>query len=184
MSECIKHKGELHLDTLLPIDNNGQHILYGYRLCANNECVNPDHITTNIRLARNKGLRPRPLFHLRGDITPQELNRLARKHEPGEPKGNCLVTYCIRPADTLHLCVGHYLKLQRWRKAQGKTKRQSLDITPVLKAVQPPIGANHLKPRDRYCHVEGCSNEYRGRGLCKKHLSRYEKHLKTNAIRL
>jgi hypothetical protein len=174
------HHGDLDLDTMLPINKKGQFIHFGYRLCGKQECVNPEHVTTSIREVRAKGLRPRPLFHKRHDITFEQLCKYARNIEPGAPKPEtCSVPGCNNKHRAMMLCNGHHLKFTRWRKERGiKVKRLSLDITPVLEAIQPPIGSNNLKPRDRFCHVRGCIDEYHGRGLCKKHLSRYEKHIK------
>lgn len=181
MNNCIIHKGELNLDTLLPIDTDGNHILYGYRLCNVRECVNPEHITTNIKQARNKGLRPAPLFHKRNDITGEELAKLATPVEPGTRNPQtCTVPDCIKPARALTLCNGHHLKYTKWRKANNITaKRISLDKTDVLQAALPPIGANHFKPRDRYCHIQGCEGKYQARGLCKKHHNRFLRAQKT-----
>lgn len=176
MSNCIRHKGDLNLDTLLPIDKNGNHILYGYRLCGNRECVNPEHVTTNIRLARNKGLRPAPLFHKRNDITGEQLAKYAKQMEPGTKPAdyNCAVPDCIKPARALHLCNGHHLKFTRWRKANGVTKvRMSIDNSEMLKYALPASDANNFKPRDRYCHVPDCDGAYQARGLCKKHHHRF-----------
>jgi hypothetical protein len=181
MSECKIHKGELHLDTMLPIDDEGQHILYGYRLCGYNDCINPDHVTHDIKAARAKGLRPRPLFHHRNDITGEQLAKLARNMPPGTKPTDyvCAVPHCIKPARALYLCNGHHLKFTRWRKANGITrKRMSLDASDVLAAVQPFYGVNHLKAKDRYCHIEGCTGAYAARGLCKKHHHRYLRVIK------
>lgn len=180
MTKCKLHKGDLNLDTLLPIDSEGNHILYGYRLCNRNDCINPDHITTNIRTARNKGLRPTPLFHKRNDITGEQLAQYARMVEPGTKPSDyvCAVPHCIKPARALHLCNGHHLKFTKWRKANGITKvRMSLDNSEMLKYALPAVGINKLKITDRYCHVPNCSNKYMGRGLCKKH---YERWLRAN----
>lgn len=181
---CIMHTGELDLDTMLPINKKGEFRRFGYRLCGNNECIRKEHITQSIREVRSKGLRPKPLFYKRHDITFEELCKYARPMEHGQAKPEkCAVPGCKNKNRALNLCNGHHIKFTKWRRERGiKAKRINLDIRPVLEAVQPPVGANNLKAKERYCHVKDCDMPYHGRGLCKRHLSRYEKWVKKTRI--
>jgi len=184
MSECRIHRGEMNMYTFLPVDKNGKHIHYGYRLCNNPECINREHITTSIRVARAKGLRPKPLFHLRNDITGEELAKYAKRMPRGEKRLTiCNVPHCHRPVRSLSLCDGHHIKYTRWRKENGiVAKRMSLDYTPLLEIALPFVGVNDFRPKDRYCHVDNCEREYRARGFCKKHHNQYLRALKQREI--
>ena len=174
-TKCKLHYGQIDLDTLLPITDKGEFREFGYRLCGNMDCVNPEHITTSIRKARAKGLRPKPLFHKRHDITFEELRKYAKPIERGSVKPEkCAVPMCGNQHRAMNLCNGHHLKFTRWRKERGfSTKRMGVDYTSAVMAAQPYVGVNNFRPKDRYCHVEGCSNEYEARGLCKKHHTRF-----------
>jgi len=188
---CTIHKGQLDLNTLMPVDEQGNYILFGYRKCGNRECVNPEHYTRDIKQAKRiNGKYPTPLFHKRHDLPGHELAKYVKPLQPGErkPDTECAVPYCIKKVRSLNLCNGHHMKYTRWRKNNGITaKRINLDPTPVLQAVQPFYGVNHLKAKDRYCHVPECTGKYSARGLCKKHHNRYlraingrKPHAKTN----
>lgn len=172
---CKRWVGRLDMTTLLPINAKGEFVLFGYRLCGINECVNPLHVTSSIRQARGMGLRPRPLKHFRHDITGEQLAKLAKPMEKGAPRpSSCLVSHCPRAIRTLHLCNGHYTKLMLWRREKfGKLPRVGVDKSEAVAAALPFIGANDFRPKDRFCHVANCENPYQARGLCKKHHGRF-----------
>lgn len=104
-------------------------------------------------------------------IDPEELLKLALPVQRGDQLEWCSVPDCLREHYRTHLCLPHYMRLYRWRKAHG-LPRIKHDFSEVASAVQRDRG-NKLSTKDRKCHVKGCDRTYQARGLCKMHHNRW-----------
>jgi hypothetical protein len=172
MTNCKKHKGELHPETLYPVDKQGNYILYGYRTCGLKECVNPEHHTLNIRKGRTlTGKHPEPLFKKKPTITGEQLHQIAKPLFRHTEPQTCQVPRCSNKHRAANLCGSHHSIWLKWRKANNIQGRVRQNFKDVIKYVQPPN--KHLTTKDRYCHYPSCEKTYFGRGLCQLHLNRY-----------
>lgn len=177
---CKIHKGELHPHTNMPIDKNGEYILFGYRRCGLLECINPEHHTLNIRQGRTlKGTRPTPLFKKRPTITGEQINRIAKPLLRYTEPDTCQVPNCHNKHRAANLCGSHHAIWLKWRKANGMTGRIRQDFTEVLKYVQP--ASKRVTMNNRHCHVPNCDRPFLGRGLCKMHHNRFQRAAGSNS---
>jgi hypothetical protein len=157
---------------LLPISRKGNFIHYGYRTCGKLDCVNPDHVTQNIKKGKTlSGAKPPRLYNKKPDMTGEQLHRIAKPLFRGTEPAQCQVAYCKNKHRAINLCAKHHHFYLKWRKAQG-LPRMRQDFTDVVYAVQPAKG-NTLRSINRHCHVDNCTRAYQARGLCKMHYGRW-----------
>ena len=57
---CTPHRGEVDLDTMAPLDDQGQPYLPGYRICGMADCVAPSHVRTEPKKKEPKPLAYKP----------------------------------------------------------------------------------------------------------------------------
>lgn len=102
---------------------------------------------------------------------PADLLILARPVQRGEHLEQCAVADCTRDHYRTHLCLAHYMRLYRWRKAHG-LPRIKHDVADIVTAMQRDRD-NTLSSKTRNCHVKGCDRKHQARGLCKMHHNRW-----------
>lgn len=174
MNECKSWNGPIDAGTFLPISRQGNFVLYGYRKCGKLDCVNPDHITQNIKKGKTlSGAKPQRLYNKLPDQTGEQLHRIAKPLFRGTEPNQCQVSHCKNKHRAINLCAKHHHFYLKWRKAQGLTRMRQ-DFTPVVFAIQ-PVKGNTLRSADRYCHIDGCPRTYEARGLCKLHYNRWQR---------
>ena len=166
---CLIHKGELELHTMLPIDKDGKPILRGYRICGLMECVNPDHITTDKKKAKRWLGEDIPnLVKGNYDLDPAEVYALAKPQPPGTNNG-CAVPDCLRPHGSAGLCHRHKSVMARYAQANnlplpGRWRAPNYEVI-----MRPRKEGHFLTTSERRCLVENCQKEHHARGLCNYH---------------
>lgn len=94
------------------------------------------------------------------------------------PPEYCGVRNCARPHDAANVCRPHYMRAYNYhakRRLEWPNFRiQTVYDADVTKYAKPPKHF-YLTPKERKCHVPNCYGKYMGRGLCKKHYSRWYK---------
>ena len=177
---CISHKGDLDLHTMLPLDKKGNFINRGYRLCGNLDCVNEQHITKDkTRAMRWLGKEIPNLVRNNPDVDPAELYAIAKPH-PKNTVVVCQVKTCQNNHSSAGLCDKHKAIMQRYAKANNlplpgryKEPSPSAYLRPTIH-----FGGHGLKVSDTKCNVPDCVNRHKTRGLCHRHYTQHmrEKH--------
>lgn len=176
MDGCIIHKGAVRPDNFMPVDENGDYILYGYRTCGLKECVNPAHLTKQLREARTlDGSKPEVLFNRRPDITGEELHKIAAPLFRGTAPRTCKVPKCINKHKTMNLCGRHASLYFDWKRANGLGRTRQDFSKGLPEVLQERIPYEKMTMSQRRCHAEDCDRAYYGRGLCALHYKRYRR---------
>jgi hypothetical protein len=53
---CTPHRGDVDLDTMAPIDHDGNPYLPGHRICGMADCVNRGHVIQNLEYEKGMGI--------------------------------------------------------------------------------------------------------------------------------
>lgn len=147
-TKCKPHDGEFCLDTFRPIDDDGNLVKPGVRMCKNEDCMNDEHIIPAHELER---IRPQ---HFRG--TDKELVAMLF----GEQPKPCKLTDCFKPAKALGFCAAHYIANYRVRRKNNKPK-----------AIKNPtiVHLMGLEIDTSVCLVPECDNDVHAKNLCHRH---------------
>ena len=173
-ARCYTTDGNYSFEWGCALDVKGRPIKMGYRICKNQDCIQPAHITQSRYIAK-KVYGYLPDLKRRFKTIPVEislLKKIAKPVDRDNPQNKCQVPDCHRPHRGLNLCNAHHGQLWRIRQAEGKTERIKRDNSDIEQYMIPPAG-NDLKAKDRYCHYPECDRDYWARGLCKTHHRRW-----------